>query len=95
MNDEEWDKNENKNVADSADTNILVKWGVITKCYRGEKFQKCNTTTQKLSTIEHIYHIQLKEAKYYLLYYHCLISSFSFSFLLPLHCLLTYSHLKA
>ena len=33
--DEEWDKNDNKNVADSDDTYILVKWGVITKCYRG------------------------------------------------------------
>ena len=25
--DEEWDKNDNKNVADSDDTHILVKWG--------------------------------------------------------------------
>jgi len=29
VNDEEWDKADNKNVADSDDTHILVKWGSL------------------------------------------------------------------
>ena len=34
VNDEEWDKNDNKNVADSDDTHISIKWvGGIIKCY--------------------------------------------------------------
>jgi len=37
VNDEEWDKSDNRNVADSDDGHILVKWGVIIKCYVGSK----------------------------------------------------------
>ena len=38
--DKEWDKNERENVADSDDTNILVKWGIIIKCQGGRKISK-------------------------------------------------------
>ena len=31
--DEEWDKNDNTNVADGDDTHILIKWGVTIKCH--------------------------------------------------------------
>ena len=40
VNDEEWDKNDILNVADSDDSHISIKWGVIIKCYGDEKFQK-------------------------------------------------------
>ena len=35
VNDEEWDRNDNKYIADSDDTHIMVKWVVIVNCYRG------------------------------------------------------------
>ena len=35
VNHEEWDKNDNNNVADSDDTHTSVKWGSHYKCYRG------------------------------------------------------------
>ena len=34
-NDEEWDKNDNRNVVYGDNTHILIKWGIIIKCYRG------------------------------------------------------------
>ena len=44
-NDEEWDKNDNKNVADSDDTHILVKEGGRCKMQYGVKiFKKFNMT---------------------------------------------------
>ena len=52
MDDEEWDKTNNKNVAGSDDTQNLIKWGVILKCYRGKQCRNCNMTPLKFSTQE-------------------------------------------
>ena len=54
VNDEEWDKSDNRNVADSDDGHILIKWGAIIKCYEGQKFQMCNTTPLQLSIKEYL-----------------------------------------
>ena len=39
MTDEEWDKKDNTNVADSDDIHILIKWGSLESAVGGEKFQ--------------------------------------------------------
>ena len=49
--DEKWDKNDNKNAADSDGTHILIKLGVIIKGVKN--FKKCNMTPLKLSTREY------------------------------------------
>ena len=38
-----WGEYDSENFADSDDSHILLKWGVITKCYEGRKFQKIAT----------------------------------------------------
>ena len=39
MTDEEYDKNDTKNVADSDDIHILIKWGSLESAIGGEKVQ--------------------------------------------------------
>ena len=50
LNHEKWDESEK--FIDSDDSHILLKWGVIIKCYEGENFQKVLYDPLQLSTKE-------------------------------------------
>ena len=61
MNYEEWDTTHNKNVADNNDTHILIKLGVIIKCYRGQTiFKNCNIIPLQLSIKEYQHYLKLQ-----------------------------------